>query len=490
MKRFISLLILISLPALGICASAYAQSCSLVDLRRVEVELRQRTHQITLANGLQVVLFEDHNSPFAAVRTVFNVGSRQESPGQEGFAHLFEHLMFKGTKNIPEGGYRQIVGGLGGDLWGGGVNAKTMFDYTQYTSLVPSENIQGALWLEADRFQNLQIRQKDLSLEINTVLEEKKQRVDNQPYLKAVNDFVPTLGAGTPYTHSPIGNEASLSAANLKKVQDFLQRYYSAKNAALAVAGDIEPGPLKGFIKNTFAGLRSGERSPGAEQSRMAFSEPYTLLYDHLAPYPVYVFIWPTVGELHPEYVLHRVTRSIVLDALDDAMDREQLAFLTLPPVYNEDLNHIKYAGFTVFLVIPRISAGRRQVERLVEESIASLLKDKNYDVCAKLQSVERQMLSEFRDNADIAYRLSADLMDYGDPLHVLNQLEQLRQIKPEDIESVIRRYYLHKSLLIEVSPKGATRWAKRVGEIVPDFLMRPLEDKIIEIFDNSDSDL
>ncbi len=196
-------------------------------------------HERTLPNGLRVVVSPDHSVPTVTVNIWVNVGSRHEERGRTGFAHLFEHLMFQGSANVASGEHFSALMAHGGRL-----NATTWFDRTNYFETVPTQVLDLALWLEADRHGHLldAVNQANLDNQRDVVKEEKRQRYDNVPYGTALELMYRALfPEGHPYHHSTIGSMEDLDAASVEDVHAFFRRYYGPNNMVLTLAGDIEP---------------------------------------------------------------------------------------------------------------------------------------------------------------------------------------------------------------------------------------------------------
>ncbi|AKT51409.1 M16 family metallopeptidase [Arsenicicoccus sp. oral taxon 190] len=201
--------------------------------------LNYQIEERTLANGLRVIVNEDHSVPTVTVNLWVGVGSRHETPGRTGFAHLFEHLMFQGSANVPSGDHFAVLMAHGARL-----NATTWFDRTNYFETVPRGAFELALWLEADRHGRLlaAVTQENLDNQRDVVKEEKRQRYDNQPYGFALADLYASLfPEGHPYHHPTIGSMEDLDAASLQDVHEFFQRYYGPNNTTLTLVGDLTP---------------------------------------------------------------------------------------------------------------------------------------------------------------------------------------------------------------------------------------------------------
>ncbi|WP_369183042.1 M16 family metallopeptidase [Streptomyces sp. Y1] len=215
-----------------------------------------------LANGLRVVLSEDHLTPVAAVCLWYDVGSRHEVAGRTGLAHLFEHLMFQGSANVSNNGHFELVQGAGGSL-----NGTTSFERTNYFETMPAHQLELALWLEADRMGSLLAALDDTSMENqrDVVKNERRQRYDNVPYGTAFEKLTALSFPGDhPYHHTPIGSMADLDAATLDDARAFFRTYYAPNNAVLSVVGDIDPEQTIAWVEKYFGSIpaHDGKQPP------------------------------------------------------------------------------------------------------------------------------------------------------------------------------------------------------------------------------------
>ncbi|MFJ6216318.1 M16 family metallopeptidase [Streptomyces sp. NPDC092296] len=213
-----------------------------------------------LANGLRVVLSEDHLTPVAAVCLWYDVGSRHEVEGRTGLAHLFEHLMFQGSANVSGNGHFELIQGAGGSL-----NGTTSFERTNYFETMPAHQLELALWLEADRMGSLlaALDQTSLDNQRDVVKNERRQRYDNVPYGTAFEKLTAmSYPEGHPYHHTPIGSMADLDAADLADAQAFFTTYYAPNNAVLSVVGDIDPEETLRWVEKYFGSIPSHDGKP------------------------------------------------------------------------------------------------------------------------------------------------------------------------------------------------------------------------------------
>jgi predicted Zn-dependent peptidase len=218
-------------------------------------ELGLRVQRARLKNGLRVVLNEDHASPTVAVCVTYDVGSRNESKGRSGFAHLFEHMMFQGSRNVAKGDHFTLIASRGGTL-----NGTTSSDRTNYFQLLPSNALELGLWLEADRMKTLAVTQENFENQRSVVQEEFRMRVSNAPYATgqtrmrelAFKDY-------WPYEHDPIGSMEDLDAAKLEWIREFHRGYYAPNNAVLTISGDFDPARAMALVHTHFADATQSE---------------------------------------------------------------------------------------------------------------------------------------------------------------------------------------------------------------------------------------
>jgi zinc protease len=227
----------------------------------------------TLANGLRVIISEDHSVPNVTVNLWVNVGSRHEVAGRTGFAHLFEHLMFQGSRNVASGEHFAALMAAGGRL-----NATTWFDRTNYFDTVPRGAMELALWMEADRHGHLldAVNQENLDNQRDVVKEEKRQRYDNMPYGNALIDvYAAIFPKGHPYHHATIGSMEDLDGASVQDVHDFFRQHYGPNNTVLTLVGDLSPDEGFDSVERYFGPLpATAAPRRGPVEPLAALSEP------------------------------------------------------------------------------------------------------------------------------------------------------------------------------------------------------------------------
>ena len=251
----------------------------------------------TLDNGLQVVVHEDRHIPMAAVSVWYHVGSRHEVPGRTGFAHLFEHLMFKGSAHHPDGYFEalQDVGGV--------VNGSTNTDRTNYWEIVPSQALELALWMESDRMGHLMpaLSEAKFTTEREVVLNERRQNYENRPYgLSSLALATALYAPDHPYSWPTIGMPADLLASSVDDARAFFQRFYHPANASITVAGDVEPDEAFALVERYFGGIPAGPAVTHPQRdARLA--APLRIVLEDRVELPRLSMAWHTPAMFHDD---------------------------------------------------------------------------------------------------------------------------------------------------------------------------------------------
>ena len=277
MLRGTRVLAALSLAALGLMlpGGAGVQVFAAVRPPKLQYEIA------TLPNGLTVVTSEDHSTPIVHLNLTYHVGSKNEKPGRTGFAHLFEHLMFKGSKNVLPEAHTSYVASVGGQS-----NAYTTDDETVFWETVPSQYLPMILWLEADRMATLRIDKDTLTNEREVVKEERRMRVDNQPYGRLNEIIYAQAFTVHPYKHPTIGSMEDLEAASVEDVRDFYNTFYVPSNATLTLVGDFDPVQAQQLVIQYLGRVPKASREvprdipqepPQTKEKRVTLQEPWPL---------------------------------------------------------------------------------------------------------------------------------------------------------------------------------------------------------------------
>ncbi len=259
---------------------------------------RTPIEQFTLENGLRVVMNPDSSVPVVSVAVYYNTGSRNEKPGRTGFAHLFEHMMFQGSENIPKGAHFQYVFNNGGTM-----NGTTTSERTNYFETLPANQLPLALWLESDRMRSLKVTQENLDNQREAVKEEKRLRVDNQPYVSAFLRIDELIFKNAANAHSTIGSMEDLDAATVEDVREFFRIYYAPNNAVLTIAGDFDPKEARALVEKYFSTIKRQPDPPAVDVSEPAEVARREETYqDRFAPLPAFLVGWKIPARRTPDF--------------------------------------------------------------------------------------------------------------------------------------------------------------------------------------------
>jgi len=254
--------------------------------------------QFTLENGLRVILNEDHSVPVVSVAVYYDVGSRNEREGRTGFAHLFEHMMFQGSENVPKAAHFQYISNAGGTM-----NGTTSSERTNYFETLPASQLPLALWLESDRMRSLAVTQENLDNQREAVKEEKRLRYDNQQYVNGFLRLFEMSFKNPANAHSTIGSMEDLDAATVEDIREFFRVYYAPNNAVLSIAGDFDQTETRSLIAKYFATIPSQPPPPPVDVSEpVAVAEQQDVFHDRLAPVPAFALGWKIPARRTPEF--------------------------------------------------------------------------------------------------------------------------------------------------------------------------------------------
>ncbi|GIL36255.1 pitrilysin family protein [Phycicoccus sp. DTK01] len=400
-------------------------------------------HRRTLPNGLRVVVSPDHTVPNVTVNLWVGVGSRHEQAGRTGFAHLFEHLMFQGSRNVRSGEHFEALMAEGGRL-----NATTWFDRTNYFETVPKGALELALWLEADRHAHLldALTQENLDNQRDVVKEEKRQRYDNQPYGTALIDVYATVfPEGHPYHHPTIGSMEDLDAAGLEDVHAFFRRYYAPDNTVVTLCGDVEPGEGFALVERYFGGIESRAEEP---RPTLAQLEPLT------APVRVERREQVPNDRLHVAFRLpvdgtdELVAATVALDCLG-GLSTSRLVRRLVRREQSAVGAHATAWGFVDgvslgFVVIDAApDADPTDLEAALVEELERLAADgpTEAELEASIAQSERAWLSALASQEERADLLSRYALLHDDPEIVNTHLDRVRAVTAERVVEVTRRW-------------------------------------------------
>jgi len=428
--------------------------------------------QFTLGNGLRVVLSEDHTLPVVTETMVFDVGARDEHKGRSGFAHLFEHLMFEGSKNAPKGVFDHLVEGYGGND-----NASTHEDYTIYYENVPSNVLETVMWLDADRMAALNVTEKNMKNQISVVEEEKRLRVDNAPYGPLLyTDLSANAFANWQNSHSVIGSFQDLDAATLADVQEFFNEYYAPRNCVLAIVGDLDPVKTEAMVRKYFAWIPNRSKITPVDTAEPAqAAERAATVHDPQAKLPALAMAWHAPKRGTDDFYAMAMLGQLLFSGESSRMYQ---GLVKNNPVAlqvggglgfpSADFTDYRAPGLFSALVIYKPNATAAQVEDLVYQQIQQV--EATGVTAAELERLKTKFSSDWLQSEQTTLDRSellalATLFD-GSPAAANDQLSKFLAVSSQDLERVARTYLTHaRSTVVQDVPGPAPAPAKDGGK-------------------------
>jgi zinc protease len=457
MRRIASLLIiavLFTLPLAGQSTDAAVP--------KIEFE------KYTLPNGLDVILHVDRKLPIVHVNQWYHVGSKNEREGRTGFAHLFEHMMFQGSKNA-EGEYFTYVETAGANLREGGVNGTTSNDRTNYFATVPPGSLEYLLWLESDRLATLTeaLDQAKLDNQIEVVRNERRQGLENQPYGRWYTLVAENLHpAGHPYSWSVIGSHEDLVAASLDDVKEFFQRYYTPNNLTLVVAGDFDVDEAKRLVAKYFGGIPAG---PALDRPARFIpkldGEKIVEVADRVPQERTY-FVWPAPEAFAKDEAALDILSTVMTDGLSSRLNKTLVYDRQLASNVSSFNWANEISGAYVVIATARPGASLEEIEKTVAAEIARIAKDgptaaevdraKNKWEYGFVSGLER--IGGFGGKAD---RLAQYNTFLGDPGYFDEDMARYRAVTPAAVKSAAAKWLdTENRLLIRFRPETSSRAA------------------------------
>ena len=402
----------------------------------------------TLPNGLQVILHVDRKLPIVHVNQWFHVGSKNEKPGRTGFAHLFEHMMFQGSKNA-KGEYFVYVEKAGANLQEGGVNGTTNTDRTNYFATVPSGNLENLLWLESDRLATLleAVDQAKLDNQRDVVKNERRQGLENQPYGRWYSLLFENLyPAGHPYSWPVIGSQEDLTAASLDDVKEFFRTYYSPNNLSLAIAGDFDPAEAKALVAKYFGGIPAGPALARPDRFIPALDgEKVVEVADRVPQERVYMG-WVSPPYFTPGEAELELASRILTDGLASRLNKILVYDKQLCTAVGSFQNSQEIASAFIVIATARPGASLSEIESIVTDEIARLAK--TGPTAAELARAKTKQEFEFVSQLERigGFGGKADLLNQyntflGDPGKLKDDLGRYRRATAVDVQKAVDRW-------------------------------------------------
>jgi predicted Zn-dependent peptidase len=410
----------------------------------------------TLANGMKVVFLEDHSTPIVHTEIWYHVGSKNERPGRTGFAHLFEHMMFKGSKNVEPEGHPSWISSIGGQS-----NAYTTEDATVFWETTPAQYLPLVLWLEADRLASLRIEEDVFKTEREVVKEERRMRIDNQPYGRLNELIYDQAFTVHPYKHPTIGSMKDLEAASINDVRDFFRTYYVPGNATIVLVGDFETKDAQELVTKYLGRVpKSGRVVPRDIPKEPPQTKERRIRLEENWPLPAVVVAHHITFDGDPDsYPLH-IASKVLSDGQSSRIQKKL--------VYEKRLALAAFGGGNIiedpnlFYAVAIVQPGHT-TEETIDALIAELDRLRTEPIsAAELQQAKNQFARDYifsrESNKDKAMTLGHAVVIHNDIKTADDEFDIFMNMTATEVQRVAKKYFTPENrLVMTIMPKGAS---------------------------------
>jgi zinc protease len=441
------------IAVLALASPALAQTAAQPAPPKLEVPYSE----FTLANGLRVIIHEDHSVPIVSVNTWRHVGSAREKPGHTGFAHLFEHLMFMGSAHVPYGVFDRLLENAGGEN-----NASTGNDQTDYYINVPSNALELALYLEADRTGFLldAMSPKTVDAQRDVVKNERRERVENQPYGSAgiaIDELM--YPPEHPYHWPPIGYMDDLSAASYQDVVDFFKEYYTPANTSLVIAGDVNTAEAKKLVEKWFGDIPAGPAPPPLANPGVVLTGVKSKTLTDRVQLPRLYLAWPTPAFLDPDDAAMDVVASVMADGKNSRLYKRLVYDMQIAQSVSAFQASRDLSSEFMIIATPRPGHTVDELKTVIDEEIARLQHEP--PTAREFQRALNQWEASFYDRMEKVANVADELNGYytrtGDPDWFNEDRARYLSLSPSDISAAATQF-LPKDRRVEVTVVPAAK--------------------------------
>ena len=424
--------------------------------------------QFTLPNGLRVILCEDHAVPVVSVALYYDVGSRNEKPGRTGFAHLFEHMMFQGSENVPKAAHFQYIFNAGGTM-----NGTTSTERTNYFETLPASHLPLALWLESDRMRSLKVTQENLDNQRNAVQEEKRLRYDNQPYVNAFLRINELIFKNAANAHSTIGSMEDLDAATIEDVQEFFRIYYAPNNAVLTIVGDFDSAEASSLVHQYFGDIPSQPPPPPVDTSEpQEVAQTQEIFNDPLAPAPAFVLGWKIPQRRTRDFYAISLAADLLFEGDSSRLYQKLVKGDESVVSIQGGIDERRGPSACYIFALPKPGQEVADIRQQIVDEIRSLREvGPSEEEMEKLRNSLRNDVVRGRQSTMYrAQRLAEYALYDGDPTLIDTELDQYLAITPEEIKNSIKNYLdVDNRVTLDILPAamaaGESATAQPAGE-------------------------
>jgi zinc protease len=418
-----------------------------------------------LANGLEVILHPDRSTPIVAVNVWYHVGSKNEVPGRTGFAHLFEHMMFQGSKNYDDDYFKPLQEA------GANINGTTNSDRTNYFEVVPANFLELALFMEADRMGGLleAMTEEKLSNQRLVVKNERRQRVDNQPYGLAFEKIAATMYPPQhPYHWTVIGSLDDLTAASMDDVKEFFRRFYVPNNASLVLAGDFDPEAARRLVEKHFGSIPRGPEVKAVAAAQPKIEREIRLREEDRVSLPRVYMTWHTVPQFTPDDFSLDILASVLADGKGSRLYKTLVYDRQIAQDISAFHPSRELAG--QFQIVATAKPGKtlEELEAAINEEIAKIKSQP--PTAEEMERAYNERESSFIYGMQTVLGKADQLNQYNTfldkPAYFQEHLTNYRRVSSPDVQRAANQYLTDKRLVLAVVPRGQD---KKAGEPVPE---------------------
>jgi zinc protease len=396
--------------------------------------------EVTLPNGLKVITHEDHSTPVTNVQVWYHVGSKDEKAGHTGFAHLFEHLMFKGSAHIKPEEHDKIITNAGGVS-----NAYTQDDVTVYWETIPANYLEKVLWMEADRMTTLDVSEENFKSEREVVKEERLTRIDNPPYGDLNELLYDNAFQVHPYKHVTIGSMKDLDAATIGDVREFYHTYYVPNNATVVLAGDFKTSQARDWMKTYFSNIPRGQTAiarPTAKEPPQ--DKERRVLHTKAVPLPAYVAGYHIPADGDPDSYPLVIASSVLSEGRSSRIYRSLVYEKRLAVEADASGNFTEHPNLFFATIILTQGASMDAAEKALNSELSKLTSEPVSD--KELEKAKNKMRSEYafarQSVQDKAQALGHAAVIHGDTATVNKEYDLFMKVTKEDLMRVAKMYF------------------------------------------------
>ena len=423
--------------------------------RSVRVDFKETT----LKNGLRVITVEDHSAPVIALSVTYNVGSRNERKGRTGFAHLFEHMMFKGSENIGSGEHFLLVFNNGGTM-----NGTTNEDRTNYFEALPANQLDLALFLEADRMKSLAITKENLDNQRNAVQEERRLGVDNQPYGKSNEVQQELLYDNFAYKHSVIGSMEDLNAATVEDVAEFFKMYYAPNNATLVLVGDFKTADALAKIRSNFESIPRQPDPPAVDMTEPQQKEERRASVDDvLARFARIDLAFKAVPGNTPDFYALQVLSAALQGGQSSRLYQKLVREKEMVTGVGGFIDEKRGVGAFYTNATLRPNTKSEDVEAVIYEEIERLKKEPiaEWELQKAKNTTRRNFINGLQSSLNRAVTIGQYAVYYNEPNLINVRLDKVAAVTKEDVQRVANKYLVNTNRTVVITvPKPQAKTA------------------------------